>query len=426
MAMIELEAERAVLSAVLVDPRQAGFVDELEPELFGDARHRAIFEAMICLRQRETPIDLLTLRTELDAADKLQKVGGMEYLSGIDLDLPALGNLPAYLDTLRDRWLRREAQDVCTKAAQRLVKSAKGAPELVRRLRDDLMVLEHGATQNGFAVWSDVVDQGVQMVTERKGGEAVGLSTGFRDLDRDLRGLRPGNNIVVGGRTGDGKTALALNIAWHVAHDLRKPAAYFSLEMGSEELFLRILSSHTRIPSHDIDKGYLNNVQRSQVEQARQDLRAAPLLVTDSGSLTIQEVVSLSRRAKDTTGLSLVVVDYLQLVGNDRDFERRDLEVAHVSRTLKQLARDLKVTVMALSQFNRSGSKAEQAPTAYDFRESGAIEQDADIAIAMHRPNKQDRIVELHVVKFRNGPRGLRPCLFFKESCLRFEDFTSR
>jgi replicative DNA helicase len=426
MALIELEAERAVLSAVILDARQAGMVDELDPDLFGDARHRLIFEAMVCLRQRETPIDLLTLQTELDAAGKLEKVGGMAYLAALDLDLPALAHLPAYLETLRDRWLRRETQAACTKAAARIAKSARPAPELVRRLRDDLMSLEHGATQNGFATWPAVVDEGVEMVTQRKGGEAVGIPTGFRDLDRDLRGLRPGNNIVIGGRTGDGKTALALNIAWHVAHEQRKPAAYFSLEMGSEELFLRILSSHTRIPSHDIDKGYLNAQQRAAVERARDTLRSTPFFVTDSGNLTVQEVVSLSRRAKDTTGLAVVVVDYIQLVGNDREFERRDLEVAHVSRTLKQLARELNVTVIALSQFNRAGAKGNDAPTAYDFRESGAIEQDADIAIAMHRPNKEDRVVELHVVKFRNGPRGLRPRLFFRESCLRFEDWTQR
>jgi replicative DNA helicase len=423
------EAEESVLGALLLSPHAANEVmDKLVPNDFYVPAHQSIFEAMVSLYNANQPIDAVTLSEELRRSAELEKVGGLSYLTHLVDVVPTASNVEYYAGIVEEHGLRRS-----------LIKAGSSITELAFRTDDEVVGVIDRAEQEVLGVAEKRAGDGMIPVgplfqeaiehieaLEANGAEITGLSTGFRDLDKKLAGLQKANLVVIAARPSMGKSALTINIATFVA-GTGKVVAIFSLEMAKEEVVQRILSSVGKVESGKLRTGQLGNHWDRLVAAANR-MYKTPIYVDDSSVVTVTDIRAKCRRLKRIKGLDLVVVDYLQLMQGSSK-ENRQQEIAEISRGLKNLARELEVPIIAVSQLNRSVEQREdRRPRLSDLRESGALEQDADVVVFIYRheyyhPDDIEKrgTAEVIIAKHRAGATGTVEMTFMPDFT-RFAD----
>jgi replicative DNA helicase len=432
-----IEAEQSILGAILIDndalPRA---LEILDAEDFYKQSHRKIFNVMIELFEKSEPIDLITLTDYLKRENQLEAVGGISYLSSLVNMIPTAANIKYHSKIVREKGLLRGLLRSSNEIASRVHESNLDAEELVDYAEKSIFDISEKRVKASFVTLREVIKDSFEMIENLydKKEAITGVPSGFRDLDELTTGFQKGDLVIVGGRPSMGKTALSLNIAQHVALELREPVAIFSLEMAKEQLALRMLCSEAMVNSNSIRKGFIKKEDWHKLTSAASNLTGAPIYIDDSSSITALELRAKARRLKMEHGLSLVVVDYLQLMRGKGSFERREQEISDISRSLKALAKELSVPVIAVSQLNRSvEQRRPPKPMLADLRESGAIEQDADVILFLYRDevyNKDNPAnkgkAEVDIAKQRNGPAGVTVYLTYISSCTRFMNMTDR
>jgi replicative DNA helicase len=419
------ESERAVLAGVLVDPSVFPTLSgRLEPDDFYSERNRIVFSAMLEIQEAESTIDLRTLQAQLEQEKKLEDMGGVAYLASLDLDLPDIGRLDSYVEIVKERSVRRRLISACGEITRDCLDGGLVAQEALGRAEQHILGLGEEAIQRGFVPVSQIFRETLADLEERPSSGMIGLPSGFTDLDAITRGLNPSNLVIIAGRPGMGKTSLALNIAQHVAIRENAAVGVFSLEMSQQELALRVISGEANVPFGPMRSGHLSQKQWNAVVEKVRQVSSAPIYIDDSASPNLLEVASKARRLKAEKGLKLLIIDYLQLMQAGGRYENRNLEISAITRSFKQLAKELNIPVIALSQLSRQPERrgGDHRPQLADLRESGSIEQDADMVVFIYRdevynPDTEDEgIAELIIAKHRNGPIGKVKLVFFGET----------
>ncbi len=417
------ESERAVLAAVMLDPRLlAAVAGRVRAEDFFSERHRAIYAAMIDLQEDGSPIDLRTVQARLEQRAQLEMVGGLSYLSGLELDLPELGRFDDYVEIVKERSVRRRLIDVCREVTRDCLDGGLDAAAALGRAEQAVFALGEEAIRRGFVPLSRVLEETLEMLEDSPGKGLTGISSGFLDLDAKSHGLGRGALIIVAGRPGMGKTTFAMNVAQHVAIREQKTVGVFSLEMGQQELALRILAAESQVRFSKLRSGLYSQSEAIDLMDTMKTISRSPLYIDDSASPGILEVASKARRLKAEKDLSLLVIDYLQLMQAGGRYENRNLEISAITRAFKQLAKELDIPVILLSQLSRQPERrgGDHRPQLADLRESGAIEQDADMVLFVYRdivynPEAEERAAELIIAKNRNGETGSVDLVFIGE-----------
>jgi replicative DNA helicase len=420
-----------VLGGVLLDssilPTISG---RLRAEDFYHERHQILYQAMLDLREELVEIDLRTVQAKLEQRGQFEAIGGLAYLTGLDLDLPDIGRVDTYVEIIKERSVRRRLIQTSGQIIRNCLDGGLEAQEALGRAEQAVLALGEEAIQRGFAQLSHVLHTTLEELEERPGSMLTGLPSGFMDFDRISQGLNRGNLIIIAGRPGMGKTSFALNVAQHIAIRERKPVGIFSLEMSQQELALRILCSESDISFARLRSNRVSQKEWTRIIQTVRAIGDAPLFIDDSPNPGLLEVASKARRLKAERGLALIVLDYLQLMQVAGTKENRATEISEISRSLKALAKELAVPVIALSQLNRSvEQRTDKKPVMSDLRESGAIEQDADVIMMIYRdevydPNTTRKgIADIIIAKQRNGPIG-DVQLTFLGKYTKFENFT--
>jgi len=429
------EAERTILGAVLVDNSAFNSAAELlvREDFYGES-HRRVFDAMVALAERSLPIDLVTLKDELARSQALEGAGGPAYLASLLDGLPRITNVEDWCRIVKEKAVLRHL----IHAGQRIVHSCfEGdyeVQELLDRAEKSIFDIAEHRIRQGFVGIREIVKESFRTIDQLSQSQdlVTGVPTGFVDLDERTSGLQKGDLIIVAARPAMGKTSLCLNVAQHAALRAGETVGVFSLEMSKEQLVLRMLCADARVDAHRLRTGKLSEKDWTRLAKAYADLSQARIFIDDSATLTPLEIRAKCRRLKAEHGLGLVIIDYLQLVQGPGRIENRQQEIAAISRSLKGLAKELSVPVIALSQLSRAPeARTEKRPQLSDLRESGAIEQDADIVMFIYReeeykPTEENRgIAEIIIGKQRNGPTGTVRLVFIKEFT-RFENFEYR
>ena len=413
-----LEAEQAVLGTVLLQEKSlAKVIELLEPEDFYRDAHKAIYRAMLQLFDKREPHDLITLTNLLRDQNKLDLVGGPAYLASLTDVIPFSGTLVHHATIIRQKSILRRLIQTSNEVASRCYQEQDDIDRLVDEAEQTIFEIASSKKTQGFQPMSKIVPRSferVQLLAERK-EHITGLATGFTELDHMTAGFQPSDLIIVAARPSMGKTALAMNFVQHAAVMDKKPVAVFSLEMSMDQLALRMLCSIGRIDSQRIRTGHLKPRDWDNLVRATGYLSDAPIYIDDSAGLSVLEMRAKARRLKSEQNLGMVVIDYLQLMRGRGNTENRAQEISEISRSLKAMAKELEVPVIALSQLNRSlESRPDKRPKLSDLRESGAIEQDADVIIFIYRDevyrpaedNPNRNMAEIIIGKQRNGPIG--------------------
>lgn len=435
-----LEAERALLGSILLDN---GALDPAlekltQDDFFADA-HRLIYEKMLGLFEKTRTIDLVTLSEELGREGLLEKAGGATYLASLvdGVPLGTTANVAEYCRIVKDKAIVRRLINASNNVIARCLEANEDPIALIDLAQSQMIDIAADKVQSGFHRVREIVDSsfGSLDVLFDRGKSVTGVETGFKDLDDMTSGLQPGELIIVAARPSLGKTALALNIGAHAALE-GKVVGVFSLEMSKESLLIRLLCSEARIDSHKLRTGFADNDDWQKMSRALGRLAEAPLYIDDTPSLNIMQIRAKARRLlAERKRLDLVIVDYLQLITGHTRFENRTQEVSYISRSLKSIAKELSAPVLALSQLSRAPEAGKgREPQLSDLRDSGSIEQDADVVIFIHRgmPSGEGTgfdepgvVTELNVGKQRNGPTGPIKLVFLKPYT-RFENYTER
>lgn len=431
-----LEAERAVLGAVLLEreslPRA---IEILKPSDFYKEGHRKIFAAMISLFQRSEPVDLLTLTEELRRSGELDEVGGPAALAGLVEEAATAAHLTSYANIVREKSLLRDMIRVATEIVREGYEAKEEVDSLLDRAEQQIFQISERRLE-GTAVPIRSILKGtfeyIERLYERK-ERVTGLPTGFDELDDLTSGLQPSDLILVAGRPSMGKTAFALNVAKHVGIHLNKRVLILSLEMSQEQVVQRLLCADAKVDSHDVRTGRLKQQDWTRLTNAAGRLSEAPIFIDDTAGLTVLEARAKARRMKAEHGLDLVLIDYIQLMRGRGGVENRQQEISEISRALKAMAKELRAPVVGLSQLSRAVETRptrEHRPQLSDLRESGALEQDADLIIFLYRPDRykdvseipleEQNLAEVIVGKQRNGPTGIVR-LVFKSEYASFE-----
>ncbi|MBN2318727.1 MAG: replicative DNA helicase [Acidobacteria bacterium] len=423
-----LEAERSILGAVLLDDSASLAVFEnLKPQDFYLESHRRIFEKMIQLMNNSRPIDLVTLKEELQKANELESVGGAAYLTSLTDGLPRVMNIEHYAQIVREKSTLRRLIQISNETMARSYQDEESAQEILQHIERAVFDIANQQFRTGFIPIVPIVSEVFKEIEELSNRKApvTGLETGFTDLDRMLAGLHPSDLIIVAARPGLGKTSLCLNVAEHIAIRQHKTVGIFSLEMSKEQLVKRLLCSEARIDAHRINTGFLNKEDWNNLSRASGDLSETKIFIDDTASATVSELRSKSRRLSMEHGLDLIIVDYLQLMsGSGPRYENRTQEISQISRGLKGIAKELNIPVIAVSQLSRaieSRTGEHRKPQLSDLRESGSIEQDADVVMFIYReemvnPTEENSgLAELIIGKQRNGPVGSIQLAFSKQ-----------
>jgi len=379
------ESERAVLGGILLDPAVLPTIaGRLRPDDFYLDRHRVLYEAMLDLQDARVGIDLRTVQAKLEQQLKFDGVGGLAYLAGLDLDLPDIGRIDAYVEIVKERSVRRRLIQAAGQIVRDCLDGGVDAREALGHAEQAILGLGEEAVQRGFVALANVFHETLEELEERPGSLLTGVPTGFIDLDRISHGLNRGNLIIIAGRPGMGKTSFALNVAQHVAIRERRTVGIFSLEMGQQELALRILCSEADISFSRLRAGRVSQKEWTRIIQTVRANSDSPLFIDDSANPSLLEVASKARRLKAEKGLALLVLDYLQLMQAGGRYENRQLEIAAISRGLKQLAKELDIPVIALSQLSRQPERrgSDHRPQLADLRESGCLAGDTRVALA--------------------------------------------
>jgi replicative DNA helicase len=425
------EAEQSVLGSMLIDNEAIHRVVEvLSADDFYREAHRKIFSAIIGLYQRNEPADLVTVTSALKTAGHLEEVGGATYLAALVDRVPTSANAASYGRIVREKAVLRCLIEGATEIAERGYREQGNVDEFVDTAEKIIFEVAQRRVRQGFAAVKDVVKdsfKAIEQLYERK-ELLTGVATGYRELDRITCGLQRSDLIIVAGRPSMGKTAFALNIVEHAAIEGGVICAVFSLEMSKEQLVQRMLCSRAEVDASKLRGGFLAESDWPRLTRAAGLLSEAPIFIDDAPALNVLEVRAKARRLQREHGLGLIVVDYLQLMRGIGRIESREREISEISRSLKELAKELAVPVVALSQLNRSvESRQDKRPQLSDLRESGAIEQDADVIAFIYRDEMYNREspdagkAEVIIGKQRNGPTG-HVMLAFRSNLTRFDD----
>ncbi len=425
------EAERTVLGAILVDNAAFNSAAEiLARDDFHREAHRRIFEAMAILAEKSQPIDPVTLKDELARSASLEAVGGPAYLASLASGVPRVTSVEQWSRIIKEKAVLRNLIHASNRIAQSCYEAEEDAAILLDRAEKSIFDIAEHRIRQGFVPIRETLKESFRTIDQlAQSRELVtGLPTGFVDLDERTSGLQKGDLIIVAARPSMGKTSLCLNIAQNASQKAGESVGVFSLEMSKEQLVLRLLCSDGRIDAHRLRTGNLGEKDWARLAKAYADLSSSKIFIDDSATITPLEMRAKCRRLKAEHGLGLVMVDYLQLVSGSGRVENRQQEISSISRSLKGLAKELGVPVIALSQLSRAPeARTEKRPQLSDLRESGAIEQDADVVMFIFREdvyNETDEnrgIAEIIIGKQRNGPTGTVKLAFIKEFT-RFEN----
>lgn len=429
-----LEAESSVLGGILLENEAINRVLEvLTPEDFYRESHRRIFRAMIEICDRSEPVDLITLSDFLKAKGDLEVVGGSAYLASLASAIPTSANIHFYARIVREKAIRRYLISAATEIATRGYEDQENVDEYLDEAEKVIFDISEKRVRGSFVMIGEMIRDSIKMVErlyERK-EMVTGVPSGFKDLDRLTAGFQPSDLIVIAGRPSMGKTALCLNIATHAAFG-GHGVAVFSLEMAKEQLVLRMLCSEARIDHSKVRSGYLADREFPALVMAAGRLAETPIYIDDTSAISVLELRAKARRlVRDRDKkIGLIIVDYLQLMRGSGSAPNREQEISEISRSMKALAKELNIPVIAVSQLNRRvEDRGDKRPMMADLRESGAIEQDADVIAFVYREvvyneNVDDpNLAEIIVGKQRNGPTGTVRLAFFREFT-RFENYT--
>lgn len=424
----DLLAEQSVLGAIFIDPSKLIFIREyIESEDFFKYAHQLIFKAMVALSERREAIDATTMRNYLANQGDLETIGGLGYLAEIINSVPTAANAEYYAKIVAEKASLRKVIEGLTESINKAYEGAEDSDSIIAQAERTLIDVSEGTTRSGFRKIDDVLNINFELLEERsrQTTSITGIASGYPALDHMTTGFHEEELIILAARPAVGKTAFALNVAQNIATKLGKTVAIFSLEMGAESLVDRMLASEGVINSRSIRTGQLSDEEWQKLMIAQSNLARASIYIDDTPGIRITEIRSRARKlAQETGNLGLILIDYLQLItGNGR--ENRQQEVSEISRQLKVLAKELKVPVIALSQLSRSiEQRADKRPMLSDLRESGSIEQDADIVAFLHRDdyyhNEEEgalpnNTVEIIIEKNRSGERGQVELIFQKE-----------
>jgi replicative DNA helicase len=427
------EAERAILGAVLLDNGLISHAIELlKPEDFYIPSHRRVFLAMIALFERGSEINPILIGEELRRDGALESVGGVTFITNLTYGLPHFANIGHYAKLVRDNSLLRQLVKAANKITSEALEAEDEAQVILDHAEQAIFALADERTRQGFAHVKPVADQLLEKVQEMAGRSAMltGLTTGFNELDTMTSGLQPSDLIIVAARPSMGKTSMCLTIAQNAAIHAQAVVGVFSLEMSKESLVMRMLCSEGHVDAHRFRTGFLSRDEWGRLAGALGRLAETKIFIDDTPGISVLEMRAKARRlAAEQKKLDLIIVDYLQLMsGSARRAESRQQEVSQISRELKALAKELNVPLIALSQLSRAPeSRTDHRPQLADLRESGAIEQDADVVAFIYREEQYNRteenagLAEIIVAKQRNGPTGTIKLAFLKEFT-RFEN----
>jgi replicative DNA helicase len=429
------EAERTVLGAVLVDGSAFNSAAEiLTRDDFYREGHRRIFDAMAALAERSATIDLVTVKDELTKSSALEAVGGAAYVAGLVDGMPRIVNVEAWSRIIKEKAALRSLIHASNRIVQSCYEAEDEPAVILDRAEKAIFDIAEHRLRQGFIGIREIVKESFRTIDQLSQSKELvtGLPTGFVDLDERTSGLQKGDLIIVAARPAMGKTSFCLNVAQSASARTGETVGIFSLEMAKEQLVLRMLCADARVDAHRLRTGNLQEKDWTRLAKAYADLSASKIFIDDSASLTPLEMRAKCRRLKAEHGLGLVVIDYLQLCSASGRTENRQQEIASVSRSLKGLAKELSVPVVALSQLSRAPeARTEKRPQLSDLRESGALEQDADVVMFIYReeeykPTEENRgVAEIIIGKQRNGPTGMLKLAFIKEYT-RFENFDWR
>jgi replicative DNA helicase len=427
-----LDAERSILGAILLDNNALNTaIEALKAEDFFLPQHRHVFQQMITLGEAQHAIDLVTLTEELHRVGELEAAGGAPYLASLVDGVARVSNVEHYARIVKEKAVLRNLIHATHNIQQRAFEAEEGADAILDNAESSIFALAEDRVKSGLVPIKDIVHEGFDRLEKifREGKSITGISTGYGELDKLLSGLQPSELVILAGRPSQGKTALALNMAENIAIRGGLPVAVFSLEMSKESLLQRLVASVAQVDAHKFRTGHLSREDWKRMTEALGRISNAPLWVDDSGSISVLEIGAKARRVKREKGLSLLVVDYLQLITGRGRFNSRQEEVASISRGLKGLAKELQIPVLVLSQLTRAPERDERGPQLSDLRESGAIEQDADVVIFIYRPNffnlnatpEERDMADILIAKQRNGPTD-KVKFVFRSRMTRFEE----
>ena len=422
-----LDAERSVLGAVLLDSASLSFVVPIvrEDDFFLDT-HRRIYRAMLELFQRSLEIDVLTLKEELDRSGSIEKAGGAAYLSALLDGVPEVANVEHYARIVKEKSTLRRLIRVGQQIVREGLSQEKNAEELLGESTGSIFDIAEDSIRGGFVPIGQVVKHNLEIIEEARNRQGMlsGLATGFLELDRMTSGLQSSDLIIIAARPSVGKTSFALNIAQHVAFREGRSVGFFSLEMSKEQLGFRVLCSEADVDAKKVRDGYASKEATVRLVTAQSKIAGTSFYLDDGAGLSVPDMRAKGQRLKREKGLDLLVVDYMQLMAGHGRFDNRTQEVSQISRGLKLLAKELGVPIIALSQLSRQpeARKGDQRkPQLADLRDSGSIEQDADVVIFLYREELYDRdterkgIADVIIAKQRNGPTGEFPLVFLAD-----------
>jgi len=420
-----IDAEQAVLGAFFLDNSAIAMVTRfLQPEDFYMEAHRVIFKTILDLEENGQAADLVTVTDLLRRRGALDKVGGATYVATLSNLSPTAANAEHYAHIVEEKALLRNLINLATRLAGMGYEGSEDAERLMEEAEKMLMELGSRRTSALFVEIKDVLMdtfKHLEHLYQHK-GEINGVPTGFIDLDHLCQGLQPGDLVIVAGRPAMGKTSFGMCIAYNAAQEINKPVAVFSLEMSKEQLVQRMLCAEAMIDQHKIRSGFIGDEDWGKLTQKARDLARLPIFIDDSGVLTVRQLRAKTRRLHMEKGLGLIVIDYLQLMQGSSRIENRQQEIADISRSLKGLAKELGVPIIALAQLSRSvEQRQDKRPQMSDLRESGSLEQDADVVMFIYRDEyynpdtEKIGIADIIVAKQRNGPTGVVELAFLKE-----------
>ena len=419
----DLEAERSVLGAILIDSGAVNLVAEfLKPEHFYSLENQLIFSAMLTLFEKQQPIDVVTLQDELKKTDALKKIGGKTYLSDLINTVPTSAYIENYGVIVKNHYVKRRLIDLSSRLVEKSFDDKGDVKKLLDEAEVEIFSLAQQHLHRDFVELKEVLAESFERLEEfmKKGSHLRGVPTGFLDLDNKLAGMQDSNLLILAARPGIGKTTFALNIALNAAIKDKVPVGFFSLEMSKEELVDRLLVGQADIDAWRLKTGRLSDDDYKKMTEAMGELSDAPIFIDDTPGASILEMRTKARKLKVEKNIKLLIVDYLQLANAGRYFESRVNEVSAISQGLKNLARELKIPVLAISQLSRAvEQRGTRKPQLADLRESGAIEQDADVVMFLYLEEESEdildqnkKLVKLFIAKHRNGATGEMDLMF--------------
>lgn len=427
-----MEAEQAILGGILINNDAMNQVmDVISPDCFYREAHAHLFQGMVDLYNNNEPVDLITLSQYLTQKNHLEKAGGLDYLTSLVNAVSTSAGILYHAEIVRDLSVRRKLLTQCSVISESCLQNWQATDELLELAEQSIFDIAEEKVGEGFSSMESVIKgsfKRLESVAENE-GFVTGVPTGFTEFDRLTAGLQPSDLIIIAGRPSMGKTAFALNIGYNTAEKTKKGVAVFSLEMSKMQLGMRLLGFEAQINATKLRTGTLRDQDWGNLTEAANHLSELPIFIDDDSSLSVLDMKAKCRRLMKKRELSLVIIDYMQLIQGRRSAESRQLEISEISRSLKAIAKDLNVPVIALSQLNRKvEDRPNKRPQLADLRESGAIEQDADVIAFIYRDEvynqtteENKNLAEIILAKQRNGPTGFFKLTFLKEYT-RFRD----